>query len=503
MELTVFTKFKTESYRRFWKQYPALYYGLAFALGCAAAFSNTPIVWVIPGMLLFMRSWNEVILGLTVAIAAFSYSSTFYSLPLLPQHGIEGSAVFNIDTISDHESMYGSAWKLKGWLYHFENHRIKNAPFHMTLSKKGLKERPEGSVIYKVDKAKLKQNKDGSYRLSVDKEANWYAVSVPWRLVEWRYHAKRAVSDYIHEHIENVRSAHLLVGLSTGEFHDRQTQLSLGRFGLQHILAISGFHFAILVGILSLALGAVTNGRLGPVLLFSICTLYFLFLGYGPSITRAYLATSTFLLGQILHRPSRALNSLGIALLAILTYDPLSCTSIAFQLSFLATAAILVLVGPADIFLQKLWPKRRLSSIAAMPLLHQHGYLILALFRQALALCLAVHIVITPLCLYYFQQFPLMALLYNIFFPFLISISLLLLLLGIVTQIPFFHIINSSYTAAVLNMTYNIPLSWDIWIRTEQPSQWLVIALITGVLMYGIKLQQSETSDLDLKWRVV
>ena len=79
-------------------------------------------------------------------------------------------------------------------------------------------------------------------------------------------------------------------------------------------------------------------------------------------------------------------------------------------------------------FTQKMFRTRSLSKITEMHWLDQHAYCLLYYLRQGLALALAVNLVAMPITFFYFQKFPLMSLFYNLFFPFLVSFSMLLLL---------------------------------------------------------------------------
>src|SRR5262249_55475973 len=156
-----------------------------------------------------------------------------------------------------------------------------------------------------------------------------------------------------------------------------------------------------------------------------------------------------------------------IALLAILLFDPLMAKGIGFQFSFATTAAILLLFSSCDVAMQMIFNKRPLSQITKMDRTNQHGYFLLSTIRQGLALTLAVNLVALPMTLFYFHKFPWMSLIYNLFFPFLVSVSMLLLIIGTLSQLLFsplgewVHACNNVYTHYMLNYTYNMPTSVD------------------------------------------
>ena len=125
-----------------------------------------------------------------------------------------------------------------------------------------------------------------------------------------------------------------------------------------------------------------------------------------------------------------------------------------------------------------------------MDLLNQHGYVILSLFKQSMSLSLAVNIVALPITLLYFQSFPLMGIIFNFFFPFLISISMLLLFISLlIAWIPplssLLHALNHVFTHQVLCLTFNMPENLDYAIRLKLNASELVI-YISIVFAAGI-----------------
>jgi len=64
--------------------------------------------------------------------------------------------------------------------------------------------------------------------------------------------------------------------------------------------------------------------------------------------------------------------------------------------------------------------------------------------------------------LYHFEQFPYFSIIYNLIFPFMISLSMLLLILGLTLPfLPIIHTINSHLTEFILNFAYNMPTTVD------------------------------------------
>src|SRR5262249_37172709 len=154
----------------------------------------------------------------------------------------------------------------------------------------------------------------------------------------------------------------------------------------------SGFHFAIVASFLGFALRLIPKHSIRVGALLLLLGAYFFFLGPQASIMRAWIMCSLTAAASFFDKQSTALNSLGFALLILLGYNPLFINELGFQLSFAATAAILLFYQPASTWLSTLLLKRRLTQVMEMRILHQYGYLVVAFLCESLALSLAVNL---------------------------------------------------------------------------------------------------------------
>ena len=116
----------------------------------------------------------------------------------------------------------------------------------------------------------------------------------------------------------------------------------LRRAGLSHLLAVSGLHVGLLLGGFWWLSGALP-GRVAAVGAVAVLLFYGCLVGPRPSLLRASVMALLVILSLSVERPPQALNSLSAALLVILAFDPPAAFDLGFQLSFLATAGILVL----------------------------------------------------------------------------------------------------------------------------------------------------------------
>lgn len=501
------------SINRFWDSHPALFYGLSFLLGFYFRFD-----WInslLPIILLWLSSflcmhiyYNRLILGLLLLTSTYFYGINTIQFALLPEEGITGTAHIAIQSLSFQKTFFGKKWTYQCRLRQFNaiNESLPSSIYGVSctisLPQKGKFNRPPANQSY-VLQGKLIQTGRYQYILKVGKNTNWLPVEGSWSTAEWRYQAKQFITGWIGQKFSHARAATFLAGLVTGEFDDHLMQYEFSRFGLQHIMAISGFHFSILAAILGSLLRLWLPRKIASIVILTALTGYFLFLGCNSSIIRAWTMISIAMLGYCLDVRGQALNSLGVALFVVLLIDPLLSLTAGFQFSFLATAAILIGYFSMEILLCEILPKHPLSQMVEMNRWNQLGYCLLVWFRQGVALTIAINGLTWPLILYHFHQFPLMSLLYNLFFPFLVSLSMFLLLIGLVAEFlssrlgQFIHHLNDFYTHWSLNLIYNIPQSVDAYYKVESVPKEVLVVYICGLLIGGIIAKSKIKKSVD------
>ena len=140
-------------------------------------------------------------------------------------------------------------------------------------------------------------------------------------------------------------AAALLVGDRTRLHSDTITEFRAS--GLSHVLAISGLHIAM-VGGLVLAVSVWVLGRQRQVYLIApgiSVWVYAALAGFSPSVTRAAIMFSVYLLARSLGRQRSVLPPLAFAAAVMLALDPSILESISFQLSFAAVLGIALISG--------------------------------------------------------------------------------------------------------------------------------------------------------------
>jgi competence protein ComEC len=477
---------------RFWKTYPALFFALHLLLGTAYAYRPDPFL-ILPLLVLWIsyRRFYRLFLGLILTVTACLYATHLNSFPVLKDHRSDGVAYFSISTLKPHSSPFHKSLLYKGTIKTFaskEGQHFHNIPCFIYTPKSS--KRPLANCDYVIH-GSLCQKGPFIYVLKPDKKKPWQPVEKTFSSAEWRYQAQDSVKQHLAERIPDKQARTFLLSMLTGEIEERLLSFQFGKLGMQHILGVSGFQFALFAVLLSWLLRRFLPRAIAACILLLLLSAYFLFLGDSPPVQRGWIAILVVIVGDLLGRKTTALNALGVGLICALMLDPLVITNIGFQLSFLCTAGILCLYKSCETLFEKLLPKRPLGDLIEMSRFQQHGYIASALIRKSLALNIAVHLCALPAVLFLFHKFPLLSLAYNLFFPFWAGISFLLLLISLPISllIPplglWLHHLNSSFTSTLLQLVIHPPAILDFYIRTKTFPFPLLITLLTAILFTG------------------
>ena len=237
---------------------------------------------------------------------------------------------------------------------------------------------PQGAVIAMVAAATLPRGpKDGF------DERGWLrrqGIHVVLKSRSWRQIGRRggvgAVADRLRRWLASGiapglrgERAALLQGIVLGADEGLSDDLR-DRFrssGLYHLLAVSGQNVAIIaVGMLLLGrLAAVPRWAAELATLAAIAS-YVLAVGLQPSVVRAGIAGSLASLAWLGSRPRDRWYFLLVGAVALLAWNPYSVLDPGFQLSFVAVAAIFVLVPRIDRRLEGYPVPRWLASMLAV-----------------------------------------------------------------------------------------------------------------------------------------
>ena len=180
----------------------------------------------------------------------------------------------------------------------------------------------------------------------------------------------------------------MTLGLVSHDAEGRALRQSFARGGVAHLLAVSGFHLAVVVGAVALLLGALPKlrrrERLRWALLLVVAWAFTLISGCSVPTLRASGMLTLYAGGRILRRPTSFTEVLALPALLQLTCSPLSLFSASFLLTYLALVSIRLFYRPIWGILGKL----------------QHP--LMRYLWGCLALSLAVQPLLFPLSLYLF-----------------------------------------------------------------------------------------------------
>jgi competence protein ComEC len=132
--------------------------------------------------------------------------------------------------------------------------------------------------------------------------------------------------------------------------------------GTYHILAISGLNVSLLAGTLFGLLRLLrVSPRIAAVAAALLVTLYAGLAGGGASVVRAAVMANAYLLAVVLDRRGDLLNSLALSALALLWWNPRFLLDVGFQLTYLATLGIILILARGETRLAPLpwwlrWP---------------------------------------------------------------------------------------------------------------------------------------------------
>ncbi|MEK3791850.1 ComEC/Rec2 family competence protein [Paenibacillus sp. FSL R7-0204] len=195
---------------------------------------------------------------------------------------------------------------------------------------------------------------------------------------------------------------------------DPETFRQFSQLGLTHILAISGMHVAVYVGVILILLRRCRLTReTALTVTLLLVPVYVLLSGAGPSVIRAGIMSMIALLAARLGMLKDGLNILAASALMMLVWNPYLLLSVSFQLSFLVTAGLMVY-----------------TPLAAPLFRRLPGWL-----GSSLSVTIIAQLVSFPLTIYYFNQFSLLSVVANLllvpFITFLVlPLGTLVLMLG-------------------------------------------------------------------------
>lgn len=193
----------------------------------------------------------------------------------------------------------------------------------------------------------------------------------------------------------------ILLGIESGIPDDLME--AFNRTGTTHIIVISGFNISIIAGLFLVLGRRLVGERRATWLAVGGVALYALLVGADAAVSRAALMGILYVVALHLGRRSLALNSLAASALVMTILNPFTLYDLGFQLSALATLALILFVPTLTA-----WVEARLAWLGA------RRATLMALLNDALIVTFAAQLLTTPLIVSVFGRLSLVSLLTNL-----------------------------------------------------------------------------------------
>ena len=247
--------------------------------------------------------------------------------------------------------------------------------------------------------------------------------------------------------------------------------------GAAHVLAVSGLHtgiiYTLLIGLLTL------GGRIRPrhenrfgrrtISLIIIAAMwgYAWLTGLTPSVVRAVVMVTLVEVGHMCYRQSFSLNTIAAAAVFILLVRPLDLFSVGFQLSFAATAAIVLFAKKGE----KIMAHKQLNRFTRWVI-------------ATIIISIAAQLGTLPLTMYYFGYVSTYFLLTNLV---VLPIALLLVPCGLVSIVLGGSVIGVWWTKITFGLSWLMNHSVG-WIEALPGSTWPATVSVFMVVVYYLLL---------------
>ncbi len=223
--------------------------------------------------------------------------------------------------------------------------------------------------------------------------------------LQWLYSFRESLSDSLARALPEPQGS-LAQGILLGIRSNIPYALTqvFSRTGTAHLLAISGLHIAIVIGmVLSLAIFAFGRQRHIYIWLALLAVwLYALLTGMRPPVIRGAIMGTVFLAAELLGRQRSAITALAFAAAVMVGINPQILWSVSFQLSFLAMTGL--------IFLYPHFQEWGRKGVAALSGDREAIVATAGMVTDALALSLAAIAAVWPVTAYHFGIVSLVAL---------------------------------------------------------------------------------------------
>ncbi len=284
----------------------------------------------------------------------------------------------------------------------------------------------------------------------------------------------------------------ILSAMCFGErsFLSEDTTAAFRGSGLSHLLVVSGLHLSMV----ALAVRRFCRRfglRVTCLVTILAAWLFAWLVGFSPSIVRAAVMCTLWLVGCLLFCRSEGLNSLGLAALMVLAGRPYTLWDVGFQLSFAATLGVLLLAP-------------RLVS-RYEPVEEGRWHRVRHTVLSGAAVCVSALLFTLPIAAYHYGGFPLTSVISNVL---AIPVAGAILLFGWLGAVCGLVPVLGWLSQCLLLMTHGLVryLSWVAevcspdwaWLTVSQHWMWLLLlgvcTLIALAICFGVPFRRFAAS---------
>ena len=220
----------------------------------------------------------------------------------------------------------------------------------------------------------------------------------------------------------------------------REVQETYAKTGTMHLLSVAGMHVGLIYLMIAFVLNFLPHRKhtklIKTFVFITLIWCYALITGFSPAVSRAALMLTTVIIGFSFNRHINRLNVLAVSAFILLFYNPFYILDAGFQLSYLAVFGI----------------------ITIQPYIYNWSDVKNRLLREVWLVCsvsIAAQLILFPMGILYFHDFPVYFLVSNIF---IIIPSAIIMYVGIaflaLPQIPYLsHSLGWLLEKTILLMT--------------------------------------------------
>ncbi len=295
--------------------------------------------------------------------------------------------------------------------------------------------------------------------------------------------ARDKMKDILSFHFGN-KTAGLLIALLTGDKDNcpEDVYLNFKRSGVAHIMAVSGLHLTIWITILSFCFRYIKTMKKLQYAVMLLVVIFIVYIAdFSASVCRAAIMITVYLLGRMSGKEADSLNSLGLALICILSANPYAIYSVSFQLSFACVFSIIVIGIPltdkAEEAISRILKYKILKKVASS-------------ISDIIIISLTVSTFTFPICAYHFGYVSLLSPISNLLLLF--ACAPLMALSGafvVLSKLPFLSVVLfwgtkllSEYMLFITEKLASMPLS-TIPAENDEKIWWLIIVAALSVIV--------------------